>query len=79
MDLGKFEILEDKITRLVERVSSLKKENNKADDIFIQKDNEIKELHENLEGLNQERELIRTKIDKILTKLENLEEAEETP
>jgi cell division protein ZapB len=77
MELDKFEILEEKIAGLVEKVSLLKEEKRKAYDLYTQKEREIQKLNEKLNELNQEKELVRSKVEQLLTKLEEAEEIAE--
>ena len=73
MDLHNFKQLEDKINKLIEQNTSLKEQNK----IFLRKlgqmDRDIQKLNDHMKKLNEERNLVYTKVDDIIERLEGLD------
>jgi predicted nuclease with TOPRIM domain len=71
--LEKLGQLEEKVERLVEQFSLLKGEKERVTDVLKKKSVEHREAKEKLEKLNRERYIIRSKLDALIDKLENIE------
>ncbi|MDR1314392.1 MAG: hypothetical protein LBQ12_12035 [Deltaproteobacteria bacterium] len=63
MDLAKFDLLENKILGLVERLQEAEKKSGKLE-------NELKEAQSQLEAASEERAAILKKIDELITRLD---------
>lgn len=74
MDL--FNNLEEKLESILGKYESLKEANAALQHSLTVKDQAIKEAEAALEKVNQEREVIRQRIDKILKRLEILDKGE---
>lgn len=72
MALEKFDILEEKVNKLVEKYTQLKNEKDKFADDLQQKDKQILDLQEKVRSLEEEKEIIKNRLDKIITNLENI-------
>jgi hypothetical protein len=68
-----FVLIEKRINDLVAMVSSLKKENAAVAAQLEQKSGEAKDLARKVAELTQERNEIRNRVEKILSRLENIE------
>lgn len=68
-----FVLIEKRINDLVGMVSTLKKENAAVAAQLEQKSGEAKDLARKVAELTQERNEIRTRVEKILSRLENIE------
>jgi chromosome segregation ATPase len=71
-EIDHFEVLEGKITQLVEAYASLKKEKNSLGDQITQKDKEIQGLREKVANLSQERERAKERLESLLNRLDRL-------
>ncbi|MDD2902396.1 MAG: cell division protein ZapB [Syntrophales bacterium] len=74
MDL--FNNLEEKLESILSKFESLKEANAALQNNLSLKDQALKEAEAALEKVNQEREVIRQRIDKILKRLEILDKGE---
>ena len=74
MDL--FNNLEEKLESILSKYESLKEANAALQNNLTLKDQALKEAEAALEKVNQEREVIRQRIDKILKRLEILDKGE---
>ena len=74
MDL--FNNLEEKLESILSKYESLKEANAALQNNLTLKDQALKEAEAALEKVNQEREVIRQRIDKILKRLEILDQGE---
>ena len=74
MDL--FNNLEEKLESILSKYESLKEANAALQHSLTVKDQALKEAEAALEKVNQEREVIRQRIDKILKRLEILDKGE---
>ena len=74
MDL--FNNLEEKLESILSKYESLKEANAALQNSLNLKDQALKEAEATLEKVNQEREVIRQRIDKILKRLEILDQGE---
>jgi chromosome segregation ATPase len=70
--VDKFEVLEEKITRLVEAYASLSDEKNGLGKRLAQKEIEIQGLMEKVDRLSQEREDARQRVEGLLNRLDRL-------
>lgn len=68
-----FVLIEKRINDLVAMVSTLKKENAAVAAQLEQKSGEAKELARKVAELTQERNEIRSRVEKMLSRLENIE------
>ena len=71
-EVDKFEVLEEKITRLVEAYASLSNEKNGLGKRLAQKEIEIQGLVEKVDRLSQEREAARQRVEGLLNRLDRL-------
>jgi archaellum component FlaC len=71
-EVDRFEVLEEKITQLVEAYASLSNEKNAMGKKLAQKDVEIQGLVEKVGRLSQEREAARERVEGLLTRLDRL-------
>ena len=71
-EVDKFEVLEEKITQLVEAYASLSNEKNALGKKLAQKEMEIQGLMEKVAQLSQERETARERVEGLLNRLDRL-------
>jgi archaellum component FlaC len=71
-EVDKFEVLEEKITQLVEAYASLSNEKNALGKKLAQKEIEIQGLMEKVDRLSQEREAARERVEGLLNRLDGL-------
>ncbi len=71
-EVDKFEVLEEKITRLVEAYASLSNEKTGLGKRLAQKEIEIQGLAEKVDRLSQEREAARQRVEGLLNRLDRL-------
>ncbi len=71
-EVDKIELLEEKVTQLVEAYASLKNEKISLGERLEQRDLEIQGLNERLARLSQERETAREKVDGLLVRIDRL-------
>ncbi|HNR12515.1 MAG TPA: cell division protein ZapB [Thermodesulfobacteriota bacterium] len=72
MTLEKFDVLEEKVRQLSERFAQLKNENEAMMQAIKDKDTEIESLKDKSRVLEEEREQIRSRLDKIIANLEDV-------
>jgi uncharacterized coiled-coil DUF342 family protein len=72
LDLVNFGELEDKIKLVVSEYELLKKRNQELEVILNQKNAELEEANNNIRGLKEERDFIRTKVDSLLNLLQDI-------
>jgi len=72
VELVKFEELESKLRNLLEEHIFLKKKNRELEEIIRSKGLELEEANNNIRGLNEERNTIRTKVDSMLDLLQDI-------
>ncbi len=77
MELEKLELLEQKIIKLVDTVAQLKNEKRETGVLLAQKEQEVREINDRVTELTRERELVRSKVDQLIMKVDNFEEADE--
>jgi len=70
--MDKFEILEEKVTRLIEAYASLKEEKESLGERLTQKESEIQKLKEKISHLCREREAAREKVKGLLNRVDRL-------
>lgn len=71
-ELDSFGILEEKLTKLLDVYSLLKKERITLDEKLKQKDAELNSLKEKVAVLTKERELAKQKIESLLKRLDHI-------
>jgi len=72
VELVKFEELESKLRNLLEEHIFLKKKNRELEEIIRSKGLDLEEANNNIRGLNEERNTIRTKVDSMLDLLQDI-------
>jgi len=72
VELVKFEELESKLRNLLEEHIFLKKKNRELEEIIRSKGLELEEANNNIRGLSEERNTIRTKVDSMLDLLQDI-------
>jgi uncharacterized coiled-coil DUF342 family protein len=72
VELVKFEELESKIKNLIEEHRLLKKKNHELEELLITKGRELEEANNKIGGLNEGRNIIRTKVDSLLDLLQDI-------
>lgn len=72
MELVKFEELESKIKNLIEEHTLLKKKNHELEELLETKGRELEEANNKIGGLNEGRNIIRTKVDSLLDLLQDI-------
>lgn len=70
--MGKFGELEGKIRNLMAQYDGLKKRNQELEILLNNKSLELEEVKNQLEGINEERDASRTKIDSLLDLLQDI-------
>ncbi len=71
-EINSFGILEEKITKLLEAYTSLKKERMTLNEKLKEKEAEIESLKEKMASLTKERELAKQKIENLLGRLDRI-------
>ena len=69
MEWQVFEILEEKIDQIVKKMEVLSQENATFKEIIKEKEAVIKSAQQRIEALEEEKELIKAKVDGILEKI----------
>jgi uncharacterized coiled-coil DUF342 family protein len=72
VELVKFEELENRIKNLMEEYTLLKKRNHELEELLKSKGWELEEANNKIGGLNEERNIIRTKVDSLLDLLQDI-------
>ena len=72
MELVKFEELENRIKYLIDEYTLLKKKNHELEELIKSKGWELEEVNNKIGGLNEERNIIRTKVDSLLDLLQDI-------
>jgi len=72
VELVKFEELENRIKNLIEEHALLKKKNDELEELLKRKGRELEEANNKIGGLNEERNMIRTKVDSLLDLLQDI-------
>ena len=71
-EVDNIELLEEKVTQLVEAYASLKNEKNSIGERLGEREQEIQGLNDKLSRLSQERQTAREKIDALLNRIDRL-------
>ncbi len=71
-EIDRLEVLEEKISQLVEAYSTLKKEKIVLGEKLTQKEVEVQELAEKVSRLSREREAVKARVESLLTRLDHL-------
>jgi uncharacterized coiled-coil DUF342 family protein len=72
VEIVKFEELESKIKNLIEEHTLLKKKNHELEELLKAKGRELEEANNKIGGLNEGRNIIRTKVDSLLDLLQDI-------
>jgi chromosome segregation ATPase len=72
VELVKFEELENRIKNLIDEYALLKKKNDELEELLKRKGRELEEANNKIGGLNEERNMIRTKVDSLLDLLQDI-------
>lgn len=72
MTFEKFSTLEQRLNRLLASLEELKAENGELRDALGRRDLEVKSLRERLRRLDEEKVLVKEKVDTLLVKLDGL-------
>jgi uncharacterized coiled-coil DUF342 family protein len=78
VELVKFRELEERIKGLVEEYNTLKKRTKELEELVAIKSGELKEANGTVAKLNEERDLVRHKVDTLLDLLEDINASEQT-
>jgi chromosome segregation ATPase len=70
--MDKFDVLEDRIDRLVDAYSALREEKKALGDRLAERESEIQKLKEKLSHFSRERELAREKVEGLLSRVDRL-------
>lgn len=76
MDLIQFNELEEKIKNIVNEYAVLKKRNQELEVLLKNKTEEIEKVNNKLEGLVEERDAVRAKVDRLLVLLQDVNMAQ---
>lgn len=71
-EVDKFDVLEERITRLVEAYSTLRDEKVSLGEKLAEKELEIQKLKERVSYLSREREVAREKVEGLLARVDRL-------
>ena len=71
-EIDRFDVLEEKITKLVEAYSALRDEKRVLGDQLAERDMEIQKLNEKISHLSREREVAREKVEGLLNRVDRL-------
>ncbi|MDD5711697.1 MAG: hypothetical protein PHY31_02940 [Smithellaceae bacterium] len=72
VELVKFNELEEKIGKMLAEHKALRKQNQDLEELLKNKGWELEEAKKRIEGLAEERDAIRTKVDSLLDLLQNI-------
>ncbi|MBN1380142.1 MAG: cell division protein ZapB [Deltaproteobacteria bacterium] len=72
MELIQFNELEDKIKNIVQEYAGLKKKNQELEALLKNKTEELEEVSKKIEGLIEERDAVRAKVDRLLVLLQDV-------
>lgn len=72
MGFEKFDILEEKVNLLAEKYAELKNERDSFTHDVQQKDQELSRLREKVRSLEEEKEVIKERLDRIISSLETI-------
>ena len=71
-EIGHFEILEGRLNKILEGYTTLKEEREKLTSQMKAKEKEVEKLKEALDALKNERSEIRTRIERLIKRLEGI-------
>jgi chromosome segregation ATPase len=71
-EINTFDVLEEKITQLVDSYSTLRDEKAALGEQLAQKESEIQKLKEKVSHLSREREVAREKVEGLLSRVDRL-------
>jgi uncharacterized coiled-coil DUF342 family protein len=69
MEWNLFELLEEKIDRLIAQVQNFSQENQELKRKFSEQSQQVEQAREQLDALEEEKTLLRDKVDNILQKI----------
>lgn len=72
LELNVFEQLEKKVEKVIELCAELKEENKKLAEETILKNDEVKEISYKLEKLDQEKQIVKEKVETLIERLDGL-------
>jgi uncharacterized coiled-coil DUF342 family protein len=72
MEWNLFELLEEKIDRLIAQVQNFSQENQELKDKLSEQSQQVEQAREQLDALEEEKKLLRDKVDHILEKIAKL-------
>ena len=72
MTIEQFDILEEKVNQLAKQYNQMKVEKDNFSSILQKKDKELSTLQEKVNSLKEERDVIKARLDKIITNLESM-------
>ena len=72
MEWNLFELLEEKIDRLIAQVQNFSQENQELKDKLSEQSQQVEQAREQLDALEEEKKLLRDKVDNILEKIAKL-------
>ncbi len=72
MEFVKFKELEERITKILQEKAVLKARSQELEELLKNKDRELEEANKKLNGLSEERETVRTKVDSLLDLLQDI-------
>lgn len=76
MELTQFKELEDKIKNIVHEYSAIKKRNQELEEHLKSKTIELEDVNNKIRGLMEERDAVRTKVDRLLVLLQDVNMAQ---
>lgn len=76
MELTQFKDLEDKIKHMVHEYTVLKKRNHELEELLKNKMGELEEINNKIKELIEERDTVRTKVDRLLVLLQDVNMAQ---
>jgi chromosome segregation ATPase len=71
-EIGQFEILEGRLNKILEGYTTLKEEREKLVSQMKEKEKEVEQLKEELYSLKNERSEVRTRIERLIKRLEGI-------
>jgi len=71
-EMDRFDVLEDRINRLVDAYSALREEKEGLGDRLAERESEIQKLKEKISHFSRERELAKEKVEGLLSRVDRL-------
>lgn len=76
MELTQFKDLEDKIKMMVNEYAAIKKRNHELEALLKNKMGELEDINKKIQELIEERDAVRTKVDRLLVLLQDVNMAQ---